>query len=282
VHAPGLMSRHADRVLPVHELILVRSGVLPIAEGDRRFTVRRDEWVVLRAGRRHYGWDVLDPDTWFYWACFGSGPSGPDAVESVVLRGQRSGPAARPDRLRTLFEQLLADQEAALLMPPAARGYLQLLLAEILLPPPAPPRPEAAARLAGRAAAFISDRLTDPSLSTARIATALAFNPDYLGRVFRATFGESTTDRIHRLRIERARALLRSTDRPIGRIGADVGFGDDRYFRRIFKRQVGLTPGQFQRLRPPAERSGAHQRTDEDHASPDTRRYSSSGNQASE
>ncbi|MGH2637329.1 MAG: hypothetical protein ACRDHU_14450, partial [Actinomycetota bacterium] len=45
VHAPGLMSRHADRVLPVHELILVRSGVLPIAEGDRRFTVRRDEWV---------------------------------------------------------------------------------------------------------------------------------------------------------------------------------------------------------------------------------------------
>jgi AraC-like DNA-binding protein len=33
-------------------------------------------------------------------------------------------------------------------------------------------------------------------------------------------------------------------------VAADVGFGDERYFRRIFKRHVGLTPGQFQRLRP--------------------------------
>ena len=100
-----------------------------------------------------------------------------------------------------------------------------------------------------RAAAFVADHLTEPNLSTARIADALAFNPDYLGRAFRDAFGETLTDHIHRLRIDRARMLFRSSDRSVERIGAEVGFGDGRYFRRVFKRQVGLTPGQFQRLR---------------------------------
>ena len=55
VHRPGLMRRHADRVLPVHELIVVQAGMLPIAEEDQRFEACRDEWVLLRAGRRHFG-----------------------------------------------------------------------------------------------------------------------------------------------------------------------------------------------------------------------------------
>jgi two-component system, response regulator YesN len=52
------------------------------------------------------------------------------------------------------------------------------------------------------------------------------------------------------LRIDRARMLFRSTNRSVQGVAADVGFSDDRYFRRIFKRKVGLTPAQFQRLRP--------------------------------
>jgi AraC-like DNA-binding protein len=243
------MPRHADRVLPVHELIAVQSGMLPIAEGDQRFAVRRGHWVLLRAGHRHHGYDDLDDDTWFYWVCFGDDPTDVDDVERAVLRGPRTGVLARPDRLRTLIEHLLEDQQAAILSPPAARCYLGLLLAEILLQPAAAAGQAAATELARRAAAFVADHLTDPQLSTARIADALAFNADYLGRAFRSTFHETLTDHIHRLRIDRARMLFRSTDLPIERVAADVGFRDGRHFRRIFRRRVGLTPGQFQRLR---------------------------------
>jgi AraC-like DNA-binding protein len=244
VHTPGLVPRHVDRVLPVHELIVVQSGVLPIAEDDRRFAVRRDEWVLLQAGRRHYGYDDLDPDTWFYWICFGNG--------RPVLRGSQTGLVARPDRLRMLFERLLEDQQAAILTTPTAHSYLQLVLAEILLQPP-PARPAAPTQAARRAAAFIGDHLTEPDLSTGRIADALSFNPDYLGRAFREAYNETPTEHIHRLRISRARMLFRSTNRSIASVAAEVGFSDDRYFRRIFRRTVGLTPGQFQRLRPSAE-----------------------------
>jgi AraC-like DNA-binding protein len=250
VHTPGLLRRHADRVLPLHELIVVQSGALPIAEDGRRLAVRRGQWVLLRAGHRHFGYDDLGDDTWFYWVCFGSGSPDADGSETTVIRGRRTGSIARAERVRSLFEHLLEDQEATILTPPAAGGYLQLLLAEILLERPAATGGTAADRLARRVADFIADHLTDPDLSTAGIARALAFNADYLARAFRVAFDETPTDRIHRLRVERARMLFRSTDRPIERVAAEVGFRDERYFRRIFKRWVGLTPGEFQRLRP--------------------------------
>jgi len=253
VHTPGLMRRHVDRVLPVHELIVVQSGILPIAEEDQRFAVRHGHWCLLQAGRRHYGYDDVEHETWFYWICFGFGRSDAHGIESAVLRGRQTGRVARPDRLRMLFEHLLEDQQSAILTLPTAHSYLQLILAEILLQPPAATGDAAANQVARRAAAFIADHLTEPDLSTSRIAGALAFSPDYLGRAFREVFDETPTDHIHRLRIDRARMLLRSTNQHIARVAAEVGFSEERYFRRIFKRTVGLTPGQFQRLRPFAE-----------------------------
>jgi AraC-like DNA-binding protein len=250
VHTPGLLPRHADRVLPVHELIVVQSGFLPIAEGERRFAVRRDGWVLLRAGRRHHGYDDLSPDTWFYWICFGD-RSLEDEDVAALFSGSRAGRIARRDRVRALLEDLIVDQGSAVLTPAMARSYLQLIAAEIRLEPPAASRP-AANPIAQRAATFIADHLTQPDLGTARVAAALAFNADYLGRAFRKAFGETVTEHIHRSRVDRARMLFRSTDYSVGRVAAEVGFGDERYFRRIFKRRVGLTPGQFQRLRPSA------------------------------
>jgi AraC-like DNA-binding protein len=48
--------------------------------------------------------------------------------------------------------------------------------------------------------------------------------------------------------------LFRSTDRAVERVATDVGFSDVRYFRRVFKGRVGVSPGQFQRLSPSGER----------------------------
>jgi AraC-like DNA-binding protein len=251
VHTPGVMRRHADRVLPVHELIAVQSGLLPIAEEDRRFTVGRDQWVLLHAGRRHFGYDDLDADTWFYWLCFGSGWSDQgDGMGAPVLPGPSEGRVIRPDRLRRRFEDLLEDQQEGSLTRAAGLSYLHLMLAEISRQAPVTIAQSTADQVAQRAAAFIADHLTETELSTAGIAAALGFNADYLGRAFRGAFNETPTDHIHRLRIERARMLFRSTSRSVQRVAAEVGFSDDRYFRRIFKRNVGLTPRQFQRLRP--------------------------------
>lgn len=257
VHRPGLMRRHADRVLPIHELIVVQVGMLPIAEEDRRFDVRRDEWVLLRAGRRHYGYGDLDRQTWFYWVCFGDSARDGGIDDAGIVSGRRTGTVARPGRVRAHFEHLLDDQQRAILSPTTARSHLQLLMAEMRLPAIAEARDEGVPTLARRASAFVTEHLSDPDLSTVRIAAALACSPDYLGRVFRAAFDETLTEHIHRLRIDRALMLFRSTGLPADRVAAAVGFGDVRYFRRIFKRRVGLTTGQFRRLRPSGDEATA-------------------------
>jgi hypothetical protein len=147
VHRPGLMRRHADRLLPIHELIVVQAGMLPIAEEDRRFEVRRGEWVLLRAGRRHFGYDDLDGKTWFYWVCFGDSTDA--EVDDAIVSERRTGTVSRPGRVRAHFEHLLEDQHRAILSPTIARSHLQLLLAEMRLPPIPEARDEAAPGLAG-------------------------------------------------------------------------------------------------------------------------------------
>lgn len=250
VHGRGLQRRHEDRVLPVHELIVVQSGTLPIAEDGRRFAVQSGEWVLLKAGRRHYGYADIDADTWFYWVCF-SALDG-DGSGLTAPRGRQAGLVARPDRLRVLFEQMLEDQQATILTPRTAQSYLHLVLVELLVESPVAAGSPAAAQLARRAASFIGTHLTDADLATARIADALGCNADYLGRTFREALGETPTAHIHRLRIDRACRLFRSTGWSIERITTEVGFTDVRHFRRVFRRWVGLTPRQFQRLRPVA------------------------------
>lgn len=247
IHPAGSMRRHADRILPVHELIVVRAGSLRITEEGRDFAAGAGEWLLLRAGRRHYGSADLGPDTWFYWICF-------DDSRARVLHDSpqwtdQTGVVARPDRLRRLFEDILDDQAAAELTSPAAGGYLELIVAEILRTVPARPATPAA-RLAARALRIAQARLAEPELSTSGIARELACSSDHLGRAFRDSYGETVTEYIHRGRVERARALFRSTELPIDAVAREAGFRDTRYFRRVFHRHVGLTPGDFRRLHP--------------------------------
>lgn len=95
--------------------------------------------------------------------------------------------------------------------------------------------------MAYRARQLIGTRFSE-SLKAATLAGALRCNPDYLGRVFRLTFGITLTETIHRQRIAAAERLLLNNDLPLARIAERCGFDHSGYFRRIFSRQRGMTP----------------------------------------
>ncbi|MFX8016085.1 helix-turn-helix transcriptional regulator, partial [Acinetobacter baumannii] len=52
-----------------------------------------------------------------------------------------------------------------------------------------------------------------------------------------------------KLRIDKARELLESTDLPIIEIAAQVGYDDPSYLARLFRREVGVTPAAYRRER---------------------------------
>lgn len=80
------------------------------------------------------------------------------------------------------------------------------------------------------------------------LAAMVDTHPVYLARVFRKRFGCSITDYLHRLRAKRAAALLGSSESPFAHIALDAGFADQAHLCRVFKSQMGVTPGAYRRL----------------------------------
>jgi transcriptional regulator GlxA family with amidase domain len=66
-------------------------------------------------------------------------------------------------------------------------------------------------------------------------------------RRFKAATGYSPLNYIQALRIEEAKQLLETTDAPIDQIGREVGYEDVASFRRLFKRQAGMSPGDYRK-----------------------------------
>jgi AraC-like DNA-binding protein len=66
-------------------------------------------------------------------------------------------------------------------------------------------------------------------------------------RTFRATFGETPHRYLQRRRVERAMALLRTTDRSVTDVCFAVGFSSLGTFSRTFSAVVGRSPSAFRR-----------------------------------
>jgi transcriptional regulator GlxA family with amidase domain len=69
-----------------------------------------------------------------------------------------------------------------------------------------------------------------------------------LKRRFKAATGVTLIEYLQNLRVEEAKRLLETTDLVVEEVGAAVGYADTSFFRRLFKRLAGLTPGAYRRL----------------------------------
>lgn len=69
-----------------------------------------------------------------------------------------------------------------------------------------------------------------------------------LKRRFKTATGSSLIEFIQNLRIEQAKLLLETSDMSIEAVGWAVSYEDTSFFRRLFKRLTGLTPGQYRRM----------------------------------
>lgn len=69
----------------------------------------------------------------------------------------------------------------------------------------------------------------------------------YLIRLFKHDFGTSPLQYINRKKVERAQLLLYTTAMPVKEIAYTLGFSDQSYFIRMFRKLTGVTPQNYRR-----------------------------------
>lgn len=111
---------------------------------------------------------------------------------------------------------------------------------------PSPP----ASRHLLRAKDLVDARYAEP-LTVADLARAAHLSPSQFSREFRRAHGETPHQYLLTRRLERAAALLRTTDRSVAEICMAVGWRSVGSFTTSFRRVHGITPLAYRRAHPP-------------------------------
>lgn len=93
---------------------------------------------------------------------------------------------------------------------------------------------------------YIQDHYADPITLTG-VARQFHFNASYLSSYFASYNGEGFSEYLNKIRLEKAMELLLTTELTISEISASVGYSDQSYFTKVFKKQTGISPSQFRR-----------------------------------
>lgn len=98
-----------------------------------------------------------------------------------------------------------------------------------------------------RAEDWLSKHFREPHAVAAAVA-ACGIPERSLKRRFKSATGSTPIDYVQNLRVEEAKRLLETTHESFDGIAASVGYENPAFFRRLFRRCTGLTPGQYRRM----------------------------------
>lgn len=91
----------------------------------------------------------------------------------------------------------------------------------------------------------IDTNLSNPGLSLSLVSQTLGITPTYLSAFFIREVGVGFNEYIAGLRIEQAKKLLRDTNLKIHDVAVQCGFRTASYFIVVFRKQTGMSPGEF-------------------------------------
>jgi AraC family transcriptional regulator len=89
----------------------------------------------------------------------------------------------------------------------------------------------------------------DQELDLSRLAREVQLSDSHFSRSFKKSTGLSPSQYLTRLRIDRARRLLRETEMPIVEVGLEVGYASPSHFAQVFRKEVGVLPSDYRTVR---------------------------------
>jgi len=107
---------------------------------------------------------------------------------------------------------------------------------------------ESSSYLIQKAISFINENyMNDISLET--VAEYVYLSPSYFSRLFKKEMGIKFIDYLNKVRVEESKRLLTDLKIPLSTIAHRIGFTDQSYYTKVFKKMEGISPGQFRKMK---------------------------------
>lgn len=260
---------HHRRCFDRWVFIYVKTGSLHLSQDGEDFTVGSGEYVFLPPYHEHFGTEPSKSLLSYFWVHF-TLPEGtevtpyPDlpTLDELGLSHFKADGAAKESAARDLylwsergsthyrgkipqyFSELLdmtrqqptypAHMPACLLtlllMQVSRETQESLVVQENDLPP-----------ILNKVTKWMRSNL-DNDISMFYAAAEFNYSPDYLASLFRKYFHMSFTRCLNLMRIDAAKAMLASQNCSIKEAAYSCGFPDEKYFMKVFREVVGMTP----------------------------------------
>lgn len=92
---------------------------------------------------------------------------------------------------------------------------------------------------------YIGEHLSKCDLSLNEVAEYVGWSPNYFSSQFKKAVGVNFVKFVTEKRLEQAKQLLQTSNKPICEIAELVGFGTVPYFNTVFKRNLSITPNDY-------------------------------------
>ena len=96
-----------------------------------------------------------------------------------------------------------------------------------------------------KAKEYIDRKYASEDMSLHTVASYVGISPNHLSAVFSQETGETFIEYLTKVRIEKAKYLLKNTAMKSADIANETGFNDPHYFSFSFKKNTGVSPREF-------------------------------------
>ncbi|MFD8492621.1 AraC family transcriptional regulator [Amycolatopsis sp. NPDC059657] len=233
-----------------HEIVFVTGGTGAHVVDFVRWELRPPQLAVIAPGQVHQ-WDVrrLTGSVLLFTDDFLLD----HPADRETLRRLSEQPWPLDERSHDRTARLIAElEEEFRLGAPGSESVLRALLHVLIVRAgrrPGTPESRPPARANAVAAEFARQAASsDLGLWSVRAhAERIGVTPGYLAEAVKAATGRTAAHLVREARTREAKRFLLGTDLTVRQVASRVGFADPAYFCRFFRRETGLSPGDFRR-----------------------------------
>lgn len=230
---------------------LTIKGQGQVFDGDEAFYCNPGDLLLFPPKSKHFYGRSPDSDCWYHrWVYFRPRGYWADWLEWHCQHGGVGRLSLTTNPLLLEFDRLFANIEQTQrsgrrFSEELGMNLLERLLLRAMEEDPLSPQKIMDPRVI-EACQFITGNLAG-ELRIEDVARHVCLSPSRLAHLFREQVGINILRWREDQRVIRAKLLLQTTQESIANIGRVVGYDDQLYFSRVFRKRVGVSPSDFRR-----------------------------------